>query len=201
MMKPDLNSVEVHLQLSHNGHPVDGVLVGAGSLWPICVVLSGDQLGELVQESPECGTQLGLMSFSYKQVRQVYDWTLSELSDNSIQVSLDWWQSLNIICNLSVGIQPLNHPILFRFVEGMPLQSERLDLQKLCPSKVSGVFHLKNPITINRPYDHIHFTHIFVCVTHFLVIIRFSKKHHFVQSLSHSLISQNIYKAFFSFVM
>jgi hypothetical protein len=40
-MKPDVNSVEVHLQPSHNGHPVDGVLVGAGSLWPICVVPSG----------------------------------------------------------------------------------------------------------------------------------------------------------------
>jgi hypothetical protein len=30
-VKPDINSVEVHLQLSHNGHPVDGALVGAGS--------------------------------------------------------------------------------------------------------------------------------------------------------------------------
>jgi hypothetical protein len=33
-VKPYINSVEVHLQLSHNGHPVDGALVGAGSLWP-----------------------------------------------------------------------------------------------------------------------------------------------------------------------
>jgi len=33
-MKPNINSVEVHPQLSNNGHPVDGVLVGAGSLWP-----------------------------------------------------------------------------------------------------------------------------------------------------------------------
>ncbi len=29
-MKPNINSVEVHLQLSHNRHRVDGVLVGAG---------------------------------------------------------------------------------------------------------------------------------------------------------------------------
>jgi len=29
-MKPNINSVEVHPQLSNNGHPVDGVLVGAG---------------------------------------------------------------------------------------------------------------------------------------------------------------------------
>jgi hypothetical protein len=32
--KPKINSVEVHSQLSNNRHPVDGVLVGAGSLWP-----------------------------------------------------------------------------------------------------------------------------------------------------------------------
>jgi hypothetical protein len=31
-MKPNINSVEVHPQLSNNGHPVDGVLVCAGSL-------------------------------------------------------------------------------------------------------------------------------------------------------------------------
>ncbi len=130
-MKSDVNSVEVHLQPSRNGHPVDGVLVGAGSLWPICVVPCGDQLGVTVQEAPECGTQLGLISFSYKQDRQAYDWTLSELSNNSIQVSLSWWQSSNIICSLSFGIQPLNHPISFRFVEVMPLQSKwRLPFKK-----------------------------------------------------------------------
>jgi hypothetical protein len=32
-MKPNVNSVEVHPQLSNNRHPVDGVLMGAGSLW------------------------------------------------------------------------------------------------------------------------------------------------------------------------
>ncbi len=32
-MKPDVNSIEVHPQLSHNRHPVDDVLVGTGSLW------------------------------------------------------------------------------------------------------------------------------------------------------------------------
>jgi hypothetical protein len=30
-MKPNINSVEVHPQLSNNGHPVDGAPVGAGS--------------------------------------------------------------------------------------------------------------------------------------------------------------------------
>jgi len=33
-MKPNINSIEVHPKLSNNGHPVDGALVGAGSLWP-----------------------------------------------------------------------------------------------------------------------------------------------------------------------
>jgi hypothetical protein len=34
-MKPGSNNaVEDHPQLNHNGHPVDGALVGAGSLWP-----------------------------------------------------------------------------------------------------------------------------------------------------------------------
>jgi hypothetical protein len=33
----NINSVEVHPQLRNNGHPVDGVLVGAGSLWPKCL--------------------------------------------------------------------------------------------------------------------------------------------------------------------
>jgi hypothetical protein len=34
-MKPNINSVEVHPQPNHNGHPVDGALMGAGSLWPL----------------------------------------------------------------------------------------------------------------------------------------------------------------------
>jgi hypothetical protein len=33
-MKLGNNSVEVHPQLSHNPHPLDGALVGAGSQWP-----------------------------------------------------------------------------------------------------------------------------------------------------------------------
>jgi hypothetical protein len=32
-MKPGSNSVEDHPQRSHDGHPVDGAVVGAGSLW------------------------------------------------------------------------------------------------------------------------------------------------------------------------
>jgi len=31
-VKPEINSVDVHPQLSNNGHAVDGALVGAGSL-------------------------------------------------------------------------------------------------------------------------------------------------------------------------
>jgi hypothetical protein len=33
-MKSGSKLVEGHPQLSHNGHPVDGALVGAGSQWP-----------------------------------------------------------------------------------------------------------------------------------------------------------------------
>jgi hypothetical protein len=41
--KPDINSGEVHAQLSHDKHPVDGVLVVTSSLWPIPLVF-GDRL-------------------------------------------------------------------------------------------------------------------------------------------------------------
>jgi hypothetical protein len=34
-VKRNINSIEVHPQLSNNGHPVDGVPVGASSLWPL----------------------------------------------------------------------------------------------------------------------------------------------------------------------
>jgi len=34
-MQPSSNLIEDHPQLSHNRHPVDGALVGVGSLWPI----------------------------------------------------------------------------------------------------------------------------------------------------------------------
>ncbi len=33
-VKQNINSVEVHAQLSNNRHPVDGALVGAGLLCP-----------------------------------------------------------------------------------------------------------------------------------------------------------------------
>ncbi len=33
-MKPDINSVKVHPQLSHNGHPMDGAIEGTGPVWP-----------------------------------------------------------------------------------------------------------------------------------------------------------------------
>jgi hypothetical protein len=34
MVKPNINSLELNPQLSNNRHPVDGVLVGTGSLLP-----------------------------------------------------------------------------------------------------------------------------------------------------------------------
>ncbi len=33
-VKPNINSLEVHPQLSNNGHPMDGMLAGVNSLWP-----------------------------------------------------------------------------------------------------------------------------------------------------------------------
>jgi hypothetical protein len=44
-MKPGGNSVEDHSQPSHNRHPVDGALVGAGSLWPCLLNQSEPQGG------------------------------------------------------------------------------------------------------------------------------------------------------------
>jgi hypothetical protein len=35
-----INSVEVHPQLNNNRHPVDGALVGGGSLWPFVGYIS-----------------------------------------------------------------------------------------------------------------------------------------------------------------
>jgi len=52
--------------------------------------------------------------------------------------------------------------------------------------------HFSKPL-----YNHIHFSHILVSVTHFLVTTSFSKKHHLLESLSHLLIAQNICKAIF----
>jgi len=34
-MNPNINLVEIHPQLNNNRHPMDGVLVGIGSLWPL----------------------------------------------------------------------------------------------------------------------------------------------------------------------
>jgi hypothetical protein len=43
-VKPNINSVEIHPQLSNKGHPVDGALVGAGSLWPVGLICPFNQL-------------------------------------------------------------------------------------------------------------------------------------------------------------
>jgi hypothetical protein len=51
-MKLGSNSLEDHPQLSHNRHPVDGALVGAGWLWPcFCCCL---------QVSPKVGSNFSL---------------------------------------------------------------------------------------------------------------------------------------------
>jgi hypothetical protein len=43
-VKPNVNSVEIHPQLSNKGLPVDGALVGAGSLWPLGLICPFNQL-------------------------------------------------------------------------------------------------------------------------------------------------------------
>jgi hypothetical protein len=34
-MKTNINSLEVHPQISNIGHPMDGALVGVGLVWPL----------------------------------------------------------------------------------------------------------------------------------------------------------------------
>jgi len=40
-VKPNINSAEIHPQLGNNRHPVDGALVGVGSLWPCICTYQG----------------------------------------------------------------------------------------------------------------------------------------------------------------
>jgi hypothetical protein len=44
-VKPNINSVEVHLHLSYNRHPVNGGLVDDGSLWPLLLPYQEDNFG------------------------------------------------------------------------------------------------------------------------------------------------------------
>jgi hypothetical protein len=50
--------------------------------------------------------------------------------------------------------------------------------------------------TSNPLYNHTHFNPILVCGTHFLGSIHFSKKHHSLESLSHSFITQKYLVSF-----
>ncbi len=64
----------------------------------------------------------------------------------------------------------------------------------IVPSLNNNIYlKLGNHVTTNKytllyiitPFHkHTHFNHILVCVTHFLVTICFSKKHHFLKSIS-----------------
>jgi hypothetical protein len=59
-VKPNINSVDVHPQLSTNGHPVDGALVGVGSVspeytslgrvWNMCSELDRVSSGSIAKE-------------------------------------------------------------------------------------------------------------------------------------------------------
>jgi hypothetical protein len=63
-VKPNINSLDVHPQLSNYGHPVDGVLVGVGSVssecttslervWNLCSELNRVSSGSLAKECME----------------------------------------------------------------------------------------------------------------------------------------------------
>jgi hypothetical protein len=52
-VKPNINSVEVHPQLSNNRHLVDDALVGAGSMWPNLVTKSDFALNHLKGLTPQ----------------------------------------------------------------------------------------------------------------------------------------------------
>jgi hypothetical protein len=52
-VKPNINSVEVHPQLSNNRHPVDDALVGAGSMSPNLVTKSDFALNHLKGLTPQ----------------------------------------------------------------------------------------------------------------------------------------------------
>ncbi len=59
-MKPNITLVKVHPQLSSNGHPVDGALMGASSLWPrlpVVVVNSFSPGLPLTPPSPPAGIE------------------------------------------------------------------------------------------------------------------------------------------------
>jgi hypothetical protein len=53
MVKPNINSVEIHPQLSNNGHPVDDALVGAGSLWPSLTTNGKSVVNLAISEKPK----------------------------------------------------------------------------------------------------------------------------------------------------
>jgi hypothetical protein len=54
-VKPDVKSVEVHSQLSHNGHPVDGVLMGASLLSVFTSNLFGSDISPLGDKKTKGG--------------------------------------------------------------------------------------------------------------------------------------------------
>jgi hypothetical protein len=99
---------------------------------------------------------------------------------------LDWvWvKDLGTICTSSLHRYPL--PVHNR----LPLK-----FQTPNPDCFFNIYFKYQDLvaTVNRLYDHTHFSHILVCVTQkFLVTICFGKKHHSFESLSHLLVAQNI---------
>ncbi len=81
-MKPNINSVEVHPQLSNYGHPVHGVLVGAGSLWPcsfICKMNSSLTKGSSGLGSGPCSKLYRRCSYQVPKKMNSHQLTPGEL--------------------------------------------------------------------------------------------------------------------------
>jgi hypothetical protein len=66
-VKPNINSVEGHPQPSNNKHPVDVVMVGAGSLWPY-VILYGAKV-KILRLHKYAHNAYNFNKFGYNMIR------------------------------------------------------------------------------------------------------------------------------------
>jgi hypothetical protein len=85
-VKPTINSVEVHPQLSNNRHPVDDALVVAGSVWPT----------ESITLTPSWSTPTdpGLSSSSKNKHTRQEDPELFRTTKNRTRVLMIWEVSM-----------------------------------------------------------------------------------------------------------
>jgi hypothetical protein len=63
-VKPYTNSVEVHPQLNNNRHPMDDLLVGVGSLWPMKCRALRSHCENLCSDLHQCNVFFYLQNFT-----------------------------------------------------------------------------------------------------------------------------------------